>query len=120
VSLNIVSWATVEPVPLAIGPVSARGNALPQVRDPGRAAAHGDDSALVRHIQRTIVRSLAEVLRGMEPSADQLASLRDDMASLVLVSANMTLAAAGVTLLDLNIVELTMPRPAAAGFPTHE
>lgn len=110
-SATAVPWTTPEPIPLAIGLVAARGTSLPQVRDSGRAAAVGDASVLVHLIQSAIVQSLAEILEGMEPSTDQLAGLREDLASLVLVSANRKLAAAGVSLLDLTVVELQVSQP---------
>jgi hypothetical protein len=66
---------------------------------------------LVARIGAAVVQSLAEVLQGMEPSADQFASLREDLASVVQVSANRKLAAVGVSLLDLTIVELYVLHP---------
>jgi hypothetical protein len=109
--LSYVTWATDFPIALALGDVTARGDASAQVRDPARAAAIGDAATLVARIGAAVVQSLAEVLQGMEPSADQFASLREDLASVVQVSANRKLAAVGVSLLDLTIVELYVLHP---------
>ena len=106
--LRYVSWKTNDPIALPLGRVVASGDAAPQVRDPARAAAIGDTDAVVAHIQATITQSLAEVLQGMEPSAEQLLGLRDEIASITLVSANRKLATHGVVLLDLAIAELVM------------
>jgi hypothetical protein len=104
--LRHVSWATGEPVRLLAGEVTARGNASPQVRDSQQAAAIGDAAALAAHLQAAITQSLAEVLQGMEPSPDQLAGLRDDIASAALVASNMELRGIGVILLDLSITAM--------------
>ena len=87
---------------------------MAQVRDPVRAAIVGDSDALAAHIDAMIVQSLSDVLQGMEPSAEQLIGLRDDIASTTLVSANLKLAPHGVALLDLTIaeMEITSIKPA--------
>lgn len=105
-NLQYVVWKTKEPIELQAGSVQAQGNAHPHVRSPERVSALGPLPEQVVHIQNVIVRSLAQVLAGMELAADQLDVLRPDIASATLVAANQILAGDGVTLLDLNITEV--------------
>ena len=104
--VRYVHWSISTPIPLLVGRVTAHGEAMAQVRDPARAAMLGDSDALAAHIDAMIVQSLADVLQGMEPSAEQLIGLRDDIASTTLISANLKLAPHGVALLDLTITEI--------------
>lgn len=104
--LRYITWSTPAPIALRAGQVSAYGEAMPQVRNLARAAALGDSDTLIAHINAVIAQSLADVLQGMEPSAEQLIGLRDDIASTTLVSANLKLAPHGVALLDLTITEI--------------
>ena len=84
----------------------ASGDASPQVRSPQRLAAVGDVDAQIGYIQQAIVQALAGALVGMEPTADDLVTRRDEIASLTLVAANMKLGAVGVALLELRIEAL--------------
>ena len=104
--VHYVHWSISTPITLLVGRVTANGEAMAQVRDPVRAAMVGDSDALAAHIDAMIVQSLADVLQGMEPSAEQLIGLRDDIASTTLISANLKLAPHGVALLDLTITEI--------------
>ncbi|MCS6844302.1 MAG: hypothetical protein NZ528_08270 [Caldilineales bacterium] len=104
--LSQVAWQTGEPIPLPAGAVRAYGDAWPQVRSPERLAQVGDLAAQAAHVSAVIVQALAGVLEGMEPTAEELAARREDIASATLVSANSRLSAVGVALLDLQIVEL--------------
>jgi hypothetical protein len=107
-SLSYVTWKTGEAIALPIGAVRARGDASPQVRSPQRLAAVGDVDAQVEHLRRVIVEALAGALVGMEPTADDLHTRRDEITSLALVAANIRLAALGVALLDLRIDDLML------------
>ena len=104
--VRYVHWSISTPISLLVGRVTANGEAMAQVRDPARAAMLGDSDALAAHIDAMIVQSLTDVLQGMEPSAEQLIGLRDDIASTTLVSANLKLAPHGIALLDLTITEI--------------
>jgi hypothetical protein len=104
--LSHVRWQTVEAIALPIGAVRASGDAGPQVRSPQRLAAVGGVDAQVGHIRQVIVEALAGVLVGMEPTADDLHTRRDEIASLTLVAANRKLGAVGVALLELRIETL--------------
>ena len=104
--VRYVQWSISTPIFLLVGRVTANGEAMAQVRDPVRSAMVGDSDALAMHINAVIVQSLTDVLQGMEPSAEQLIGLRDDIASTTLVSANLKLAPHGVALLDLTITEI--------------
>ena len=104
--VRYVPWSITTPIFLLAGRVTANGETMAQVRDPVRAAMVGDSDALAAHIDAMIVQSLTDVLQGMEPSAEQLIGLRDDIASTTLVSANLKLAPHGVALLDLTITEI--------------
>ena len=106
--LSYVTWRTAEAIALPIGAVSANGDASPQVRSPQRLAAVGDTDAQIAHIQQMIVEALAGALVGMEPTADDLHTRRDEIASLTLVAANMRLGAVGVALLELRIETLKL------------
>ena len=107
-NLSYVTWRTAEAIALPIGAVSANGDASPQVRSPQRLAAVGDTDAQIAHIQQMIVEALAGALVGMEPTADDLHTRRDEIASLTLVAANMRLGAVGVALLELRIETLKL------------
>lgn len=102
-NLSYVTWRTAEAIALPIGAVRASGDASPQVRSPQRLAVAGDADAQIAHIQQMIVEALAGALVGMEPTADDLHTRRDEIASLTLVAANMRLGAVGVALLELRI-----------------
>ena len=104
--VRFVHWSISTPISLLAGRVTANGEAMAQVRDPVRAAMVGDSDTLAAHIDAMIVQSLTDVPQGMEPSAEQLIGLRDDIASTTLVSANLKLAPHGVALLDLTIAEM--------------
>jgi len=104
--LSYVIWQTDETIALPIGLVRASGDASPQVRSPQRLAAVGDVDAQIEHIRQVIVEALAGALVGMEPTADDLHTRRDEIASLTLVAANMRLGAVGVALLELRIEAL--------------
>ncbi len=103
-----IPWRTAAPIRLAIGPVTARGQASPQLRSPDKLAALGDLPAQVGHIQAGIIKALARVLQGMEPSAAQLTGLRRDISAATLIRANQTLSTCGVALLGLWISELSV------------
>jgi hypothetical protein len=109
-SLSYVVWQTSEAIALPIGAVRASGDASPQVRSPQRLAAVGDMAAQIGYIQQAIVEALAGALIGMEPTADELHTRRDEIASLTLVAANRKLGAVGVALLELRIGEMTLSR----------
>jgi len=109
-ALSHVRWQTDETIALPMGAVRASGDASPQVRSPQRLAAVGDVTAQIAHIRRAIVEALTGALEGMEPTADDLHSHRDEIASLTLVAANRRLGALSVALLDLRIGEITLSR----------
>jgi hypothetical protein len=109
-SLSYVVWQTGEAIVLPIGAARASGDASPQVRSPQRLAEVGDVGAQIGHIQQVIVEALAGALVGMEPTADELHTRRDEITSLTLVAANMRLGAVGVALLDLRIDDMTLIR----------
>ena len=109
-SLSYVIWQTDEAIALPIGAVQASGDASPQVRSPQRLAAVGGVAAQIGYIQQAIVQALAGALVGMEPTADDLVTRRDEIASLTLVAANMRLGAVGVALLELRVDEMTVAR----------
>ena len=109
-ALSHVRWQTDETIALPMGAVRASGDASPQVRSPQRLAAVGDVTAQIAHIRRAIVEALTGALEGMEPTADDLHSHRDEIASLTLVAANRRLGALSIALLDLRIGEITLSR----------
>lgn len=105
--LRYLAWHTSDPISLATGQVTASGAASPMVRSQTRIAELGDLDEQVAHVRAVIVRALADVLEGLEPSAQQLPSLRAEIASATLVLANTRLAAHGISLLDLTLEELS-------------
>lgn len=107
-ALSHIRWQTDEAIVLPIGALHASGDASAQVRNPQRLAEVGEVSAQINRVQRVIVQALTGALTAMEPSADDLATRRDEIASLTLVAANMKLSAVGVILLELRIVALAV------------
>ena len=105
-ALSYVTWQTEEAIALPGAAVRASGDASPQVRSPQRLVAVGNLDAQISHIRQVIVDALAGALVGLEPTAGDLLTRRDEIASLTLVAANRKLSVVGVALLDLRITAL--------------
>jgi hypothetical protein len=108
--LRYLTWHTPDPISLVTGPVTASGDASPMVRSQTRVSELGDLDAQIAHVQAIIIESLADVLAGLEPAAQQLPALRAEIAAATLILANTRLAAHGISLLDLTVDQVSIQR----------
>ncbi|MEA3338085.1 MAG: hypothetical protein U9R25_19525 [Chloroflexota bacterium] len=115
--IDYVEWETNEALPCQVGALFARGNALPQIRNPDRLAAAGSEADQYELIRSTILDALDAIMTALEITVDNLDAFREELASASLVAANRELAPLGVILLDLSINEF---RPWDGGPNTEE